>query len=62
MNRLLGEFKNKTIIIIAHRLESIKGVDTIIVFNNGKVCESGSFEELLNLRGGFYKLYKSNIK
>ncbi|MTB47957.1 ABC transporter ATP-binding protein [Streptococcus uberis] len=62
MNRLLGEFKNKTIIIIAHRLESIKGVDRIIVFNNGKVCESGSFEELLNLRGDFYKLYKSNIK
>lgn len=62
MNRLLREFKNKTIIIIAHRLESIKGVDRIIVFKNGKVSESGSFDSLLGLKGEFYKLYKSNIK
>ncbi|MGT2833653.1 ABC transporter ATP-binding protein [Streptococcus halotolerans] len=61
MYKLLREFKNKTVIIIAHRLESIKGVDRIIVFKKGKVCESGHFQELLNLRGDFYKLYKSNV-
>lgn len=47
-------FKNKTVIIIAHRLQTVKKADTIIVLENGKIIEQGSSEELVN-KGGQYK-------
>ena len=51
--------ENKTIIVIAHRLETIKDVDEIYVLDKGKIIEKGSYEELLNKNGYFTKLYKS---
>jgi ABC-type multidrug transport system fused ATPase/permease subunit len=47
-------FKNKTVIIIAHRLQTVKKADVIIVLENGKIIEQGSSEELVN-KGGQYK-------
>lgn len=49
--------KEKTAIIIAHRFSTIKNVDRIIVLNDGKVCEEGSHEELMNKKGIYYELY-----
>lgn len=43
--------KNKTVLIIAHRMRTVDGVDKIIVLKDGKVAESGSPEELKNLNG-----------
>ncbi len=51
--------KNRTTIIIAHRLSTIKKADKIIVFEEGKVIESGSHNELAHIEGGLYsKLLK----
>jgi ABC-type multidrug transport system fused ATPase/permease subunit len=47
-------FKNKTVIIIAHRLQTVKKADTIIVLEHGKIIEQGTSEELVN-KGGQYK-------
>ena len=59
MENILKQLKNKTMIIIAHRLETIKDVDKIYVLEDGSIKEQGQFEELLNKNGFFSNLYKS---
>lgn len=59
MENVLTKLKHKTIIIIAHRLETIKDVDNIFVLNDGKIVEEGKYQELLDKNGYFKKLYKS---
>lgn len=59
MENVLTKLKDKTIIIIAHRLETIKDVDNIFVLNDGKIVEEGKYQELLDRNGYFKKLYKS---
>ncbi len=48
----------KTIIVIAHRLSTVKNADTIYVFDNGKIVESGSFDELVEAGGLFASMAK----
>lgn len=51
--------KNKTTIVIAHRLSTLKEMDRILVFDSGKIVEDGSLDELLkNKAGHFYKLWE----
>ncbi len=59
MENVLKYLKNKTLIIIAHRLETIKDVDTIYVLENGSIKEQGKYQELLLKEGYFSRLYKS---
>ena len=59
MENVLTKLKDKTIIIIAHRLETIKDVDNIFVLNEGQIVEEGKYQELLDKNGYFKKLYKS---
>ena len=56
--------KNKTVIVIAHRLSTVAGADKILVFDDSKLVESGSHEELLNVKGKYYKMWKAqqNVK
>lgn len=50
---------NKTTIVIAHRLSTLKDMDRILVFISGKIVEDGSLESLLqNKNGHFYKLWQ----
>lgn len=48
--------KGRTTFIVAHRLSTIRDADRIIVMKNGTCVEEGSFEELISLKGEFYKL------
>lgn len=50
--------KDRTSIIIAHRLSTVKKADRIIVLSNGAILEEGTFEELLQIKGAFFELYK----
>ncbi len=56
-NALLKLLENKTAIIIAHRLATVKFVDKIVVLYYGNKIEEGSHEELMNKRGFYYHLY-----
>lgn len=49
--------KNKTVIMIAHRLSVIQGVDEILCMENGKIKERGNHAELFAAHGDYYKLY-----
>ena len=51
--------KDKTLIIIAHRLETIKNVDKILVLSSGEIKEEGTYQELLNKKNYFYNLVNS---
>ena len=59
MANIVKKLDNKTLIIIAHRLETIKDVDKIYVLFDGIIQEQGKYNELLNKNGLFTKLYKS---
>ena len=59
INNVLKQLNNKTLIIIAHRLETIKDVDTIYVLSDGVIKEQGKYNELLYKNGYFTELYKS---
>lgn len=57
------KLKHKTLIIIAHRLSTLKNVDRIIVFDKGKIVEQGKFKELLkDDKSKFYKIWNSQMK
>jgi ATP-binding cassette subfamily B protein len=51
----------RTGIIIAHRLSTARSCDRIIVISEGTINEVGSFEELINKKGMFYRLYQTQI-
>lgn len=49
--------QNRTAIIIAHRLSTVKNADLIIVLKNGKIVEQGSHSELIKTKGEYFNLY-----
>ncbi len=59
---LLHLMKGRTSIIVAHRLSITRHTDRIVVLENGRIVEEGSFQELLSRRGKFYTLYMSQMK
>jgi len=56
-NALKGFLKNRTTIIIAHRLSAVKQADHVYVFENGQICQQGHPDVLINQKGLYAKLY-----
>lgn len=50
--------KNRTTLIVAHRLSTITHADKIVLIENGKIVETGTHEELMKKRGHYYKLFQ----
>ena len=57
MAHAMALLAGKTVIAIAHRLDSIKAFDRIILFHEGRVVEQGRFGDLIEARQAFYELY-----
>jgi ATP-binding cassette subfamily B protein len=62
MKSVMQKMKDKTVIAIAHRLNSIVGFDRIILFREGKIVGQGTFEELLRTDSYFMDLYNANVQ
>ena len=62
-SKALGRMvEGRTSIIIAHRLSTIQRADRILVMHKGRLRESGTHQELLGLRGIYWKLYQLQYK
>jgi len=54
--------KGKTVVVVAHRLSTVKNADNIIVLQEGKIVEQGTHNELTLLRGKYYELVKNQLE
>ncbi|MFH1672136.1 MAG: lipid A export permease/ATP-binding protein MsbA [Pseudomonadota bacterium] len=54
--------KGRTTFVIAHRLSTVRNADRIVVIVNGEIIEEGKHEELLDLKGEYFKLYELQFK
>ena len=55
-------FEQKTVIVVAHRLSTVKNADQIIVLDQGQIAEQGTHEELTRLKGKYYHLVKNQLE
>lgn len=61
MEGLDREFKGKTVIVVAHRLSTVKNADNIVVLNDGFIVEQGSHDQLLANHSLYYQLVKNQL-
>jgi ATP-binding cassette subfamily B protein len=62
MQKLDFFFKNKTVVVIAHRLSTVMNADQIVVLEKGKIIEVGNHEELVKKKGNYYELVKNQLQ
>ena len=55
-------YKGKTVVVVAHRLSTVKDADNIIVLDNGMIAEQGNHDELTKLRGKYFELVKNQLE
>lgn len=57
INELIMKFSNKTLILITHRVHSLKFFDKIFVMNDGEICEQGTYQQLKEDSNSFFNLF-----
>ncbi|MFO7825704.1 MAG: peptidase domain-containing ABC transporter [Cyclobacterium sp.] len=62
MENLQHFMKGKTVVVIAHRLSTVKNADQIIVIDQGKIVELGSHDQLLYAQGAYFDLVKNQLE
>ena len=62
MDNLHEFYKGKTVVIVAHRLSTVKGADQIVVMKQGRIVEIGTHDELVDKRGVYYTLVKNQLE
>jgi len=62
MEKLNTFFENKTVVVIAHRLSTVKNANQIVVLDKGKIVEVGNHQELVSQKGNYYNLVKNQLE
>jgi ATP-binding cassette, subfamily B, bacterial len=62
MEKLEKFFKGRTVVVVAHRLSTVKNADQIIVLDKGKIVEKGTHQELTKLKGEYFHLVKNQLE
>lgn len=62
MENLERLFSEKTVVVVAHRLSTVKNADNIIVLDKGRIAEQGTHSQLTALRGKYYELVKNQLE
>ena len=62
MDNLQAFFKGRTVVVVAHRLSTVKNADQIVVINHGRITETGNHETLTAKRGEYYELVKNQLE
>jgi len=62
VENLADFFKGKTVIIVAHRLSTVRNADKIIVMDNGRIVETGTHESLIQNKGAYFNLVKNQLE
>jgi ATP-binding cassette subfamily B protein len=55
-------FEGKTVIVVAHRLSTVKDADKIVVLDSGRIIETGTHESLIKKRGAYFNLVKNQLE
>lgn len=55
-------YRGRTVVIVAHRLSTVKNADCIVVVDEGEIVEVGSHQELITRQGYYYNLVKSQLE
>lgn len=61
VNNLQEVFHDKTVVLIAHRLSTVRHADNIVVLHHGRIAEQGTHQELVQRRGMYYELVKNQL-
>lgn len=62
MDNLRKFYKGKTVVVVAHRLSTVKDADQIVVMKQGRIVEEGTHSELINKQGHYYTLVKNQLE
>lgn len=62
IDNLSAFFKGRTVIVVAHRLSTVRHADQIVVLNKGKITERGTHQDLVNLKGEYFTLVKNQLE
>ena len=62
VENLTGFYKGKTVVIVAHRLSTVRDADQIVVLERGRIVEIGNHVSLIERKGFYYKLVRNQLE
>ena len=62
VENLADFYRGRTVVVVAHRLSTVRNADNIVVLDHGRVVESGNHDALIRNKGAYYNLVKNQLE